>query len=179
MPLSLNRMRRRFLGNGLAACAVLAAAPARAVYAPRTLGFLNLHTDEHAAVTYWADGDYLGEALREIDWVLRDHRTNEILPIDTTLLDLLHRLKQRLETPAPFHVISGYRSPATNAKLAAAGHGVAPMSLHTEGRAIDIRIPDRNLVTVRAAALSLEAGGVGYYPKSEFVHVDVGRVRMW
>lgn len=157
----------------------MAASPVRAAYAPRALQFINLHTGERASITYWAEGDYLGDALREINWVLRDHRTDEILPIDTSLLDLLHRLKLRLDTEAPFHVISGYRSPVTNAKLIEAGHGVATTSLHMQGRAIDIRLPDRPLLSVRAAALSLEAGGVGYYPKSDFVHVDVGRVRMW
>ncbi|MFO0998258.1 MAG: DUF882 domain-containing protein [Alphaproteobacteria bacterium] len=176
---ALDRTRRRFLQAGFGACITLAASPVRAAYAPRSLGFLNLHTDERATITYWANGEYVADALREIDWLLRDHRTGEILPIDPNLLDLLHRLKQRLETEAPFHVISGYRSPATNAKLIEAGHGVAATSLHMQGQAIDIRIPERSLMSVRAAALSLESGGVGYYPKSDFVHVDVGRVRMW
>lgn len=175
----LGQTRRRFLRAGLGACAAFAALPACATNASRTLAFRNLHTDEHAAITYWADGAYLDDALREINWVLRDHRTNEMLPMDTALLDLLHRLKQRLDSDAAFHVISAYRSPATNAMLVQTGHGVVPMSLHTEGRAIDIRVPNRALATVRTAALHLEAGGVGYYPKGEFVHVDVGRVRVW
>jgi uncharacterized protein YcbK (DUF882 family) len=111
--------------------------------------------------------------------VLRDHRSDEVSPIDTRLLDLLHTLSDKLDTTSQFHVISGYRSPATNAKLAEKSNGVARHSLHMDGLAIDIRLPGRELADVRRAAIALRSGGVGYYPGSNFVHMDVGRVRTW
>jgi uncharacterized protein YcbK (DUF882 family) len=111
--------------------------------------------------------------------VLRDFRTDESHPIDRRLLDLLHNLSQRVGTRAPFQVISGYRSPATNAMLRAESSGVASRSLHMQGMAIDIALQDVALADLRQAALDLQSGGVGYYPTSGFVHVDVGRVRRW
>jgi uncharacterized protein YcbK (DUF882 family) len=127
---------------------------------------------------YWAEGRYLAEGLAAIDHLLRDHRTGEVRPIDRRLLDLLHRLAFALETRETFHVISGYRSPVTNAMLAARG-GASPRSLHVVGQAIDLRVPGRALADLRRAALGLRGGGVGHYPSSDFVHVDVGRVRTW
>jgi uncharacterized protein YcbK (DUF882 family) len=156
----------------------LAAAPA-ATEEPRSLSFRNLHTDETVDVVYWADGRLEPDALREIDWVLRDFRTGEARPIDRRLLDLLWRLRSALDTEGPYEVISGYRSPATNAMLRRAGRGVARGSLHTRAMAIDIRVPDRPLTALREAARALRLGGVGYYPASDFIHVDVGRVRIW
>lgn len=145
----------------------------------RELAFVNLHTDETLKAVYWADGRYRLDGLEAIDRVLRDHRTGDTYPIDVDLLDLLTHLGRELGTTQPFHVISGYRSPATNHVLASVSDGVAHASLHVEGKAIDIRVPGRRLKTVRRAALSLQAGGVGYYPVDDFVHVDVGRVRWW
>jgi len=110
---------------------------------------------------------------------LRDHRTDDVMPIDRALLDALASLREKLETDQPFHVISGYRSPATNARLAAASDGVARKSLHLQGRAIDIRVPGRSLEQVRSVALAMKSGGVGYYRRSGFVHLDTGRVRSW
>jgi uncharacterized protein YcbK (DUF882 family) len=101
------------------------------------------------------------------------------MAIDLRLLDLLYALQLTLRTRTSFEVISGYRSPATNAMLASASDGVAKKSLHMQGMAIDIRLADRRLSTLREAALRLQAGGVGYYPRPDFVHVDVGRVRSW
>jgi uncharacterized protein YcbK (DUF882 family) len=95
------------------------------------------------------------------------------------LLNLLHAIAGRLESREPFHIISGYRSPATNSLLHSLGKGVALGSLHLEGKAVDIRLPDRDLSLVRRAALAQQRGGVGYYPRSDFIHVDVGRVRAW
>lgn len=178
--------RRRFLG--MAAGAALAAVtwpaglPAEAamrLLRPRSLSFRNLHTGEALDTVYWADGRYLPEALRRVDWLLRDHRTDETRPIDPRLLDLLVELRGRLHTRAPFEVLSGYRSPETNAILASLTDGVAQNSLHMEGRAIDLRVPGRRLKYVRAAALALQGGGVGYYPRSDFVHIDTGRIRRW
>ncbi|MCP5367202.1 MAG: DUF882 domain-containing protein [Hyphomicrobiales bacterium] len=160
-----------------------AAAPARprpaAAAGDRTLAYLNLHTGEKVTATYWADGAYLDDGLGEMDRVLRDFRTGEVTDMDRRLYDLLHALRRRLDTDAPFHVISGYRSPRTNAALAQAGGGVAKRSLHMRGMAIDIRVPGRSLKALHRAARSLRGGGVGLYPRSNFVHVDVGRVRYW
>jgi uncharacterized protein YcbK (DUF882 family) len=174
--------RRRVLGVGAAAAFAAASFSASAALpraAPRTLAFNNLHTGEELRTVYWADGGYVPDSLREIDHVLRDHRTGEVLEIDPALMDLLFALRRRLKSDAPFGVISGYRSPATNARLRQAGGGVAVRSLHTVGKAIDIRLPGRRLTALRDAALALRGGGVGYYPRSAFVHVDTGRVRSW
>jgi uncharacterized protein YcbK (DUF882 family) len=146
---------------------------------PRALAFRNLHTDETVDVVYRADGQLDRDALREIDWLLRDFRTGEARPIDGRLLDLLWRLRSALDTTEPYEVISGYRSPATNAMLRRTGRGVARGSLHTRAMAIDVRVPGQPLWALRDAALALRLGGVGYYPSSGFVHVDVGRVRVW
>ncbi|MCD6735415.1 MAG: DUF882 domain-containing protein [Burkholderiaceae bacterium] len=144
------------------------------------LAFVNTHTGESLDVVYRERGRYLTDAIAEIDRVLRDHRNGEIFPIDRALLDQLDRLGALLGTGTrPFHVISGYRSPATNAMLHARSNGVAMRSLHMSGRAIDIRMPGVPLATLHRAALSMQAGGVGYYPGSDFVHVDTGRVRSW
>lgn len=145
----------------------------------RVLAFRNLHTGEVGRATYRVAGRYVEEGLSEIDWLLRDHYTNLVHPIDRRLLDLLDDLHESLDTPEPFEVISGYRSPVTNARLVATSIGVASGSLHVAGMAIDIRVPGRPLRGVRDAAKALRAGGVGYYPDSNFVHVDVGRVRSW
>lgn len=180
-----SRGRREFLRLGVlgAACAV-APGVSLAGLAPaedreRALDFYNLHTGEALHAVYWAEGAYVRQSLSEINHILRDHRTNEVNPIDVALLDLLHRIRSGLDTTASIHVISGYRSPATNAMLVAHSDGVASRSLHMDGKAIDIRVPGRELGQVHAAAMMLRSGGVGYYPKSDFVHVDVGRVRHW
>ena len=154
-----------------------------AVKAPeRTLSFFNTHTGERLKVAYCCGGEYQPNALKLINTILRDHRANEVKPIDPKLLDLLHELGGVLETDQPYHVISGYRSPHTNGTLQARGGastGVATKSLHMVGKAIDIRLPGVKLDHLRGAARSLKLGGVGYYPSSNFVHVDTGRVRFW
>ena len=183
--------RRRFLGYGAAAAAA-ALVPARAQGAvadrssakpiERVLSFFNTHTGERLRTAYCCSGKYEPEALQAINHILRDFRANEIKPIDPGLLDLLHELGGTLETDQPFHIISGYRSPHTNAMLRTRGGaqtGVASGSLHMVGRAIDIRVPGVKLDHLRSAARSLKLGGVGYYPSSNFVHVDTGRVRFW
>jgi uncharacterized protein YcbK (DUF882 family) len=178
------RPTRRNLVIGLAATAAIMVAipPALAARRPfgiRSLALNNLHTGERVNTVYWQDGKYVPEALRHINWVLRDHHTDEVCRIDPDLLDLLTQLQIKLRTREPFQIFSGYRCPATNAMLASMTDGVAQNSLHMQGMAVDIRVPDRSLVKVQRAALSLEAGGVGFYPRSDFVHVDVGRVRRW
>lgn len=145
----------------------------------RFLAFDNLHTGETTKLIYWEKGRYIKGALSEINYILRDHRTNEVARIDKTLLDQLFILHNKLGSRAAFQVISGYRSPKSNAKMHEHSKGVAKKSMHVEGKAIDIRLQDKDLIYVRNAALSLNAGGVGYYPQSQFVHVDTGRVRHW
>lgn len=174
--------RRDLLKASLGLGAILAApsALARAISpAERSLALRNLHTGERAAITYWADGDYVEDELQTANQLLRDHRSGEIHPIDASLLDQLYLLRHRLGADRAFHVISGYRSPASNAQLSANSSGVAKRSLHMQGRAIDIRLPGVKLAQLHQAALDLKAGGVGYYPKSDFIHIDTGRVRFW
>jgi len=171
--------RRHFLAGG--GLSLLAARPAFANAGARTLLFDNIHTGEKLKVDYWVEGRYLPDALAAINHLLRDFRSGESYPISPELLDLLATLRGRLETSQPVSVISGYRSPGTNAMLRGEREhsGVATKSLHMKGMAVDIRIPGRSLQALHAAALAQKGGGVGYYPKSDFVHVDVGRVRSW
>jgi uncharacterized protein YcbK (DUF882 family) len=145
----------------------------------RKLSLYNLHTSEKCTVVYKDCGQCVPDALAEVNHVLRDWRNNEVHPIDTRLLDLLADLHGELGTNDPFNVISGYRSPQTNAMLHERSAGVASKSLHMQGMAIDIRLPDTQLRRVRDTALAMGRGGVGYYEASNFVHVDVGRVRRW
>jgi uncharacterized protein YcbK (DUF882 family) len=171
--------RRHFLaGAGLS---LILPMPVLAKAQVRSLAFDNIHTGEKLRVDYWANGDYLPDALVAVNNVLRDFRTSQVHPIAPPLLDLLASLQVQLDTTAPFSVISGYRSPVTNAMLRSAheNSGVATKSLHMQGKAVDIRIAGRPLAMVRKAALSLRGGGVGYYPSSDFVHIDIGRVRTW
>lgn len=176
--------RRAFLGFGLAGAAALTFMP-RAVMANagavngRTLGFFNTHTNEILKATYWRDGAYDKGAVTDINQILRDHRTGEVYGMDLPLLDLLVDLHRRAESQKPFEIISGYRSPQSNATLASAGGGVARKSLHMQGKAIDIRLRDVKLKNLRETAIAMKAGGVGFYPKSDFLHVDTGRVRQW
>ncbi len=164
------------LGLALAAPSALA----RPEEGARHLRLHNLHTGEKVLATYWEKGVYIADERAAIDRVLRDHRSGDVHPIDPKLLDALWRLQQRLDIGGkPFMIISGYRSPKTNAALRQKGGGVAKKSFHMEGRAIDIRVPNRPLDQVYDAALAMQAGGVGYYAKSNFVHLDIGRVRRW
>ena len=145
----------------------------------RTLEFVNLHTNETLDCCYWRSGRYDSSALAQINYVLRDHRAEEVYTIDPQLLDLLHSLRESTGSSAPFEVISGYRSPKTNAKLRSTTGGVAKRSLHMQGKAIDVRLPDIKLAHLRDAAISMQNGGVGYYAKSNFLHIDIGRTRSW
>ncbi len=144
----------------------------------RSLSFYNLHTAEKLKVVYWANGSYVPESLADINRVLRDHRTGTIHEIDRRLLDLLSGIRTELDTTEPFQIISGYRSPQTNAMLRGNGRGVATHSLHMDGMAADVKLAGRSLEQLRKVALAMRSGGVGYYP-GQFVHVDVGRVRTW
>ena len=178
--------RRSFLGYGAAATAA-ALVPGRAQAAAakrpeRILSFFHTHTGERLKIAYCCDGVYQPEALTQLNHLLRDFRVNQEKPIDPRLFDLLHELSGTLETDQPYHVISGYRSPTTNVMLRERGGahtGVATQSLHMVGKAMDIRMPGVKLDQLRSAAASLKLGGVGFYPSSNFVHVDTGRVRYW
>lgn len=175
--------RRRVLGlcGALLAGGTLGwSRPGVAAGAPRrVLRFDSVHTNETLEITYWREGRYLADALRRIDHHLRDFRTGDTLPIDHHLLDLLHNVNTRLGNREPLLVISGYRSPATNAMLAARSPNVSKTSLHMRGMAIDVRLPGRPLETLRDTGLELGWGGVGFYPDDKFVHLDTGPVRAW
>ena len=177
--------RRRALSFGLGVVALAIASPLRGALAAlptsgvRTLGFVNSHTDEKILATYWKDGVYDKGALKDINYVLRDHRTGEIAKMDPQLLDLLVELHRRTGSRKAFQIISAYRSPKTNAMLATNSGGVAKRSMHMEAKAVDIRLYDIKLADLRDTAIGMKAGGVGYYGKSDFVHVDTGRVRRW
>ena len=155
---------------------------ARAVEAPvveRKLHLINTHTGEELDARYFVDGNYIPQQLGALDWLLRDYRTGDIVPIESRLFDLLHELALAAGRQPRYEIISGYRSPATNATLAAATDGISSSSLHMEGRAIDVRLVGLPALALRDLALARKAGGVGYYPVSDFVHLDTGRVRNW
>lgn len=147
---------------------------------PYRLRFLQLHTGERLDVVYRKGNDYDPDALEQVDHLLRDYRNGEVRAYDPRLLDVLEELMVSLGRPGgEIDVVCGYRTPHTNEYLRAHGHGVAKHSLHMQAMAIDIRIPGVPTAELRDAALRLRRGGVGYYAESDFVHVDVGRVRRW
>lgn len=172
-------VRRRLLKFGTLA-SMLASMPAWATAAPRrALAFEHLHTGETLEVTYFANGAYDPGALAAINRLLRDFRTGQIHPIRRELLDQLVRIHGVIGSDAPFRVICGYRSPATNEFLHRTTRGVAEHSLHMDGMAIDVRLADTRTRRLRDVAASMRLGGVGYYASSDFVHLDVGRPRQW
>ncbi|MFZ2652514.1 MAG: DUF882 domain-containing protein [Burkholderiaceae bacterium] len=177
--------RRRFLHHSarLAAASALPAlsTPARAlVPGVRALAFVHTHTQERIDLVYARHEHYVPAALGSLNHFLRDHYTGEVGAIDPRMFDLLHQVHTALAAKHPFEVISAYRCAATNTKLRQArGGGVARHSLHLEGRAIDVRLTGVALADLRDAALLLRAGGVGFYPREQFVHIDTGRVRSW
>ena len=177
----MNLTSRRSFLVAAAASTTLLATPSivRAHNAGRQLSFHNLHTEERLNATYWVDGRYDKGALREINHLLRDHRTGDIFAMDPELMDLLHFLEQHLAVKSRFEIISGYRSPKTNAALAAKSGGVAKKSFHMKGQAVDIAMAGVDLRKLHRTALDLKVGGVGLYAKSGFVHVDTGPVRSW
>lgn len=148
---------------------------------PRRIALHNLHTGESLKAVYWENGKYVPDAVAALNRVLRDFRTGDVHMIDPGLYDILDAVSGKVEKrEATFQIISGYRSPKTNAMLKrTGGGGVATHSLHMDGKAMDVRLNGVELKNLHKAALSLKKGGVGYYPVSNFVHVDVGRVRTW
>jgi uncharacterized protein YcbK (DUF882 family) len=149
------------------------------LHAPRHLSLLNLHTSEKLEVRYFENGNYVPGALAQLNHVLRDHRSGEAAAMDPKLFDQLHALAECARCAPHYQIISGYRSPASNAGLRKKSSGVAQHSLHMEGRAIDVRLAGTACHQLRDLALGMQAGGVGYYAKSNFVHLDTGRVRTW
>lgn len=179
--------RRRLLSVGAGLAAAAAIAPKAAFAAPpqaaeRRIALYNTHTGESIKTVYWAEGSYLPDGLHAVNRVLRDFRTGDIHPMDPKLMDLLNRVQALTGAEGKtFQIISGYRSPKTNEMLhnASSKSGVATHSMHMDGKATDIRLPGVELGNLRKAAMSLQGGGVGYYPASDFVHMDTGRVRYW
>lgn len=171
--------RRYFLGLALSTAAAPVLAKKHADR-PRILSLHHLHTDERISVTYRIGDRYQRAALAKLDHFLRDFRTEDTVRMDPQLFDLLYDVKCHLgDRDAHYEVLSAYRSPRTNAMLRRTHHGVARKSLHMSGKAMDIRFPDCSTRKIRDAALSVGRGGVGYYRRSDFVHVDTGAVRHW
>jgi uncharacterized protein YcbK (DUF882 family) len=175
--------RRRLLGLAAGPIALaLAGLPTRdaeAALTERSLAMHHINTGETLQTVYWADGTYRRDSLIAVDRLFRDWRQNEVHTIDPKLLDLLWALRGRLQTRAPLQVLCGYRTPETNEMLRRMHRGAARNSLHLVGMAVDLRVADRSLPQLRSAAMSLQGGGVGYYPRSDFVHVDTGPIRYW
>ncbi|WP_288380124.1 DUF882 domain-containing protein [uncultured Massilia sp.] len=176
--------RRAFLKSSLLLATPTLSIPALAKTAQaapgeRTLRLYNTHTGEKLSTTFWAEGAFIPDAMKDINKVLRDHRNNKVAEMDPELMLLLSQLNGKLDNNKELHIISGYRSPESNAKLHANSNGVAKHSLHMEAKAIDIRLPGQDLRMLQKAAMSLKGGGVGYYADSQFVHMDTGRVRYW
>ncbi len=147
--------------------------------AARWLELFNTHTAETLRVAYRSATGFVPAALERLQWVLRDHRAHESAPMDPVLFDQLTALAAAAGVEPRYQIISGYRSPHTNAVLAAAGRGVARQSLHMQGMAVDVRLQGVPCDALRDLALAAAEGGVGYYAKSDFVHLDTGRVRAW
>jgi uncharacterized protein YcbK (DUF882 family) len=175
--------RRSFLKSSavLASALSLPALSKAAATTPneRALRLYNTHTGESLRSVFWAEGEFVPEALQDINKLLRDHRNNKISQMDPQLLVLLDKVSAQFGDEHVLHVISGYRSPETNAMLHENSSGVAQHSLHMDGKAIDVRLPGTDLRLLHKAAMAARGGGVGYYPDSQFVHMDTGRVRHW
>ena len=178
-----NPDRRRLLWHmGMVVSAITVAAPWRQILAAtdkRVLSFYHTHTGERLNLTYFDDGQYNTDTLEELNRFLRDFRSGEIFPIEKQLLDILYSLITTTGSKGTIEVISGYRSHKTNDALRKQGRGVAERSLHMQGRALDIRLTDVKTSDLRDAAVATKVGGVGYYPKSDFIHIDTGSFRTW
>jgi uncharacterized protein YcbK (DUF882 family) len=175
--------RRRFLRGVLWGIPALACvAPVRAFaesLEERNIQLFNTHTGEELRACFYRAGTYCSDALSSLTHLLRDFRNGQQAPIDPGVFDILHEVAVAADREPRFEVISGYRSPATNTLLNERSSGVARRSLHMEGRAIDVRLQGYGTAKLRDVALALQRGGVGYYAKSDFVHLDTGRVRTW
>tara|TARA_A200000113_G_scaffold169547_1_gene154414 strand:- start:328 stop:891 length:564 start_codon:yes stop_codon:yes gene_type:complete len=141
--------------------------------------FRNAHTGESFNGVYRVGNKYLPDAFERISYVLRDFRTGEVFPMDPRVIDIMALVHKKSKQTSPIEILSGYRSPKTNARLRKVSSGVAKNSFHMYGQALDMRMPGYRTSNIRKHAVSLKAGGVGYYPKSNFVHVDSGNFRTW
>jgi len=146
---------------------------------PRSLSLVNANSGEAISVTYWSDGTYRRDALDKLNHFLRDTHENQQTEMDPLLFDVLWHTTKIVNYDGPIEVLSAFRSPTTNAWLASVSRGVASDSQHMNGNAMDIRFPGVPVLTIRQAARSLNMGGVGFYPRSGFVHLDTGPVRYW
>ncbi len=185
------RARKYYLGLWMAGamCFLVAATGARAqasgasattAAAEHTLQLYNTHTNEKIDIVYRRGDQYIQGALAKLDYFLRDHNTNEVRHFDPRLYDILSDLTASVGHPGgEIDIVCGYRTNSTNVALRAHTNGVAKNSLHIQAEAIDLRMPGVNTLKLRKAALALARGGVGYYPHSDFIHVDTGRVRQW
>lgn len=176
--------RRGFLARaGMAAVGALllpsAEALAKTFSRERTLTFHNVNTDEDMTIMVGPEQYYDRPLLQRFSYFLRDHHSDEIRTMDPALIDLFYAVSAFTGSAGTFKIISGYRSPETNSWLRKISHGVAEHSMHIEGKAVDIRMSDVDTHTIRQVALALQQGGVGYYPRADFVHLDTGRIRSW
>lgn len=177
--------RRDFLKVGIAGIAGIAAGfvnilPAQARQSiGHSISIRSAHTGETFNGVYRVGSYYVPAAFRQINRIMRDHRTNDLHPIDPRLIDVLARLQRQCRCNEPLTILSGYRSASTNALLRRASHNVARNSFHIKGQAADIRVPGSSASHVRSVAMNMRAGGVGYYPRAAFVHVDTGDIRHW
>ena len=162
----------------MATGAIIKPAKVRAADA-RQLSFYHTHTHRSLSIVYYQNGEYVDSALDEVNRFLKDFRTGDVTEINPELLDLLHDVRNELGSEQAYEVISAYRSPKTNEMLRATSSGVAKKSHHVKGNAIDVRLRGERTKTLRETALRMGRGGVGYYPKSDFVHMDMGPVRQW
>ncbi|HEY8191098.1 MAG TPA: DUF882 domain-containing protein [Alphaproteobacteria bacterium] len=144
-----------------------------------SIAFRNQHTGEYFSGAYRVGGKYLPESFERINNVLRDFRTGEVFPVDPRIIDIMYVSHRKTGANQPFEVLSGYRSPRTNDMLRRASEGVAQHSLHLTGQAVDVRLPGYSTRNLKSIAVKIRAGGVGYYPDSNFVHMDTGKVRQW
>ena len=182
MATTMHSTQRRKLLLGALATSMVPfsdAIAAAADYPELSLQMYNLHTTEHIDTVFWSDGSYNVDALHMLNHFLRDHRTGQVKQIDPKLFSILYLLNKKIGNQREISVISGYRSAQTNRLLAQSNAGVAKKSYHIKGRAIDIRIPGKDTRTMRDIGIKLGVGGVGYYAKSDFIHLDTGPKRSW
>ena len=181
-----NKFSRRFLLGAFAATAIFAAPTytgaagfLRGAGNIRRIKMYSTRTGETLDMIYWIEGEYIKEALTEVNLFMRDWRQNKIQMIDTRIMDIISASQQLLDTSSPFLMLSGYRTPATNALLRSKSRKVASKSLHMSGQAADLRMQGKSVRQIAQAASSCAAGGVGRYSNSNFVHVDCGENRLW
>ena len=176
-----NKSRRSLLKAALGGAIASLVPPLRRTEAAdeRRLKFFHTHTDKRLDIVYKRGDDYAPKGLRDINAFLSDFRTGDSTNMDPHLLDLIYDLREALGSKGTYEVISAYRSPKSNQMLRSRSGSVAKNSQHLYGKAIDVRLTDVELLKLRDTAIAMQRGGVGYYPSSNFVHIDTGRVRRW